>query len=182
MSRILRNTIIVLILASTVGCDQLSKHIVRRHVEYYEQIGLIPNYFTLTKVENTGAFLSLGNSLPAPLKLALLVILPLLALGFAMAYLFTQRNLSTTRILGICFIVGGGIGNIYDRLMYGSVTDFLHINFGFFETGIFNIADVAVMLGVFIVFLDSYLARHNELGNQEQRSSSSPDASEAENM
>ena len=157
--KIVRNLIIVLILCSTIGCDQVSKIIVRKHVGTYEKIGLIAHYFTLTKVENTGAFLSLGNTLPQPFKALLLVVLPMLALGFALVYLFTQTTLSSMRIVGICFIIGGGVGNIYDRLMYGSVTDFLHIDLGIVQTGVFNIADVAVMAGIILLFLETSIER-----------------------
>ena len=157
--RTIRNLAIVLLLSSTIGCDQVSKIVVRKHVADYEQIGLIHPYLTLTKVENTGAFLSLGNSLPQPLKILLLVILPMLALMYALIYLFIKTNLSWLRIVGICFIIGGGIGNIYDRLMYGSVTDFLHIDLGIVQTGIFNIADVAVMAGVILLFINTSIDR-----------------------
>lgn len=164
-----RNLIIVLILCSTIGCDQVSKIIVRKHVADYEKIGLIAHYFTLTKVENTGAFLSLGNTLPQPFKLLLLAILPLLALGVALVYLFIKTTLSPVRIVGICFIIGGGIGNIYDRLAYGSVTDFLYIDLGFVQTGVFNIADVAVMAGIVLLFLETSMERalvnHKETRN-----------------
>ena len=54
------------------------------------------------------------------------------------------------------FLIGGGLGNIFDRALYGSVTDFLHIDFGLFQTGIFNMADVSVMVGVFTILLYSY--------------------------
>jgi signal peptidase II len=157
--RIVRNLIIIMLLGTTIGCDQVSKIIVRNHVAEYERIGLIAHYFTLTKVENTGAFLSLGQTLPPPLKLLLLVILPLLALGFSLVYLFFKTTLSSRRMVGICFIIGGGIGNIYDRMAYGSVTDFLHIDLGIVQTGIFNIADVAVMAGIILLFLETTLER-----------------------
>jgi signal peptidase II len=114
---------------------------------------------TLTRVENTGAFLSLGHTLPKPIKLLLLTVLPLTVLSLALIYLFTRKDLTRFTTLGICFIVGGGIGNIYDRVIYGSVTDFAHIDFGFFQTGIFNMADVSVMTGMCIVFLDTYFNR-----------------------
>jgi signal peptidase II len=71
----------------------------------------------------------------------------------------TKKNLSNLTIIAICFIVGGGIGNIYDRLIYGSVTDFLHIDFIIFQTGIFNMADVSIMTGTFIVLFESYFKR-----------------------
>ena len=57
--------------------------------------------------------------------------------------------------IGMCFLIGGGIGNIIDRLLYGSVTDFLHIDFGLFRTGIFNLADVSIMIGIGILIINS---------------------------
>lgn len=53
--------------------------------------------------------------------------------------------------MGISFVIGGGIGNLYDRVLYGSVTDFMHLKFGIFQTGIFNMADVSIMLGMLII-------------------------------
>jgi len=156
IKKVLRTLIILTILSSNIGCDQISKNIVRQKVDYNEQISLINNFLTLTKIENTGAFLSLGQSLPQPIKILLLTILPLLVLGLAFIYLLIKKNLSNLTIMGICFIVGGGIGNIYDRLIYGSVTDFLHMDFVIFQTGIFNMADVSIMTGTFIVLFESY--------------------------
>ena len=143
-------------LSSNIGCDQISKSIVRQRINYNEQIGLMNNYVTLTRIENTGAFLSLGNSLPQPIRVLLLTILPLCVLGLTLIYLLTKRNLSNLTIVGICFVVGGGFGNIYDRIIYGSVTDFLHIDFLIFQTGIFNMADVSIVTGIFILLLNSY--------------------------
>lgn len=157
--RILRTLIILTILSSNIGCDQITKNSVRQRMNYNEQIGFINNYLTISKVENTGAFLSIGHSLPPPIKMLLLTILPLVVLGLALTYLLTNKNLSDITILGICFVVGGGIGNIYDRLLYGSVTDFLHIDFVLFQTGIFNMADVSIMVGMFMVLAEPYLNR-----------------------
>lgn len=58
---------------------------------------------------------------------------------------------------GISFIIGGGIGNLYDRMWYGSVTDFMHINFTIFQTGIFNMADVSIMTGMFIILIQLFI-------------------------
>lgn len=157
--QILRTFIILTILSSNIGCDQISKNIVRQRIGYNEQVGLINNYLTLTKIENTGAFLSLGNALPQPIKSLLLTILPLAVLGLLLTYLLIKNNLSNLTILGICCVVGGGVGNIYDRIVYGSVTDFLHIDFVIFQTGIFNMADVSIMTGIFIILIETYLKR-----------------------
>lgn len=154
--RIIRILVIMLILISNISCDQVSKSIVRKSVEYHERIGLIDPYVTLTKVENTGAFLSMGNSLPDFLKTMLLIILPLLALAFGLLFLLIKTEIPKNMLLGLCFVIGGGIGNIYDRIMFGSVTDFLHIDFVLFQTGIFNMADVSIMVGYFLILIYSF--------------------------
>ena len=65
-------------------------------------------------------------------------------------------------MIGLSFIIGGGIGNIYDRIVHGSVTDFLHIDLGLFRTGIFNMADVSIMVGMGIVLFSMWRANKEE--------------------
>ena len=154
-SQVSRLVLITVVLLSNFSCDQLSKRIVRNKVEYFEEIPIVKGHFTLTKVENTGAFLSVGNSLPAELKVILLAILPLLALSIATLYLFLNDRLTHLRIAGICFLIGGGMGNIIDRLFYGSVTDFLHLQVGRFQTGVFNMADVSIVIGLIMILISS---------------------------
>lgn len=153
----LRAIIIVAVIMLNIGCDQVSKHIVRDKISYNENISLLYNHFTLTKVENTGAFLSLGDSISPGLKFVLLTLIPVLVLAFAIGYLMLKNNLPKIPLIAACFIVGGGIGNIYDRLLYSSVTDFMHLHFGFLQTGVFNMADVSVSFGVIILFVWYYL-------------------------
>lgn len=159
---ILRAIVIFAILAINVGCDQISKSIARNRIEDHEQISMVDNYVTLMRVENTGAFLSLGNSLPKMVRFILLSLIPLAILGFGIGYLFTKKNLSKSMLLGFAFVIGGGIGNLYDRLVYGSVTDFMHIDFVIFQTGIFNMADVSIMTGMAIVIIGSFFERPKE--------------------
>lgn len=154
-NRIIRIAIILIVLVSNISCDQISKTIVRQSIDYQERIVLIDNFLTLTKVENTGAFLSMGNTLPGPLKSFLLVIMPLLALVYGIYFMLSKTNIPKNMLTGLCFIIGGGIGNIYDRILYGSVTDFLHIDFVIFQTGIFNMADVSLMAGFFMILIHS---------------------------
>jgi signal peptidase II len=153
---ILRTAVILSIVMLNMGCDQFTKNLIRERVGNHEQIELISDHFTLTRVENTGAFLSLGDSLPAPLKDILLSVIPLLALTMGLGYVLFRTSLPPVVLTGVCFILGGGMGNIYDRLQYGSVTDFLHINLGFLRTGIFNMADLSISIGVFIIILQLF--------------------------
>jgi signal peptidase II len=151
--------ILLLLIILNIGCDQVSKIIVRQKIDYNENISLIDNHLTLTKVENTGAFLSTGDNLPKAVRFMLLSILPIIVLGYGLYYLFFLKNVPKEIQLGLCFLIGGGIGNIFDRLMYGSVTDFLHIDFVVFRTGIFNFADISVMIGVGMLFFQSFIKR-----------------------
>lgn len=128
----------------------------RQTIEYHEQIGFVNDYVTLTKIENTGAFLSLGNDLPNALRIILLIALPVFVMTYGLFFLLTKTNLPKPTLVGISFVLGGGIGNMYDRIIYGSVTDFLHIDFVIFQTGIFNMADVSIMVGMFLILIQSF--------------------------
>lgn len=153
LKRGIRNLIVITVLLSNIGCDQISKTVARAHIKDGERIAVITDLLTLTKVENTGAFLSLGSNLPEFFRMTLLVILPMLVLGGMMAYVLTKRKIDLNYALPIAFVIGGGIGNLLDRVLYSSVTDFMHINFQLFQTGIFNMADVSIMVGAFWMLL-----------------------------
>jgi signal peptidase II len=150
-----RILILILILFNT-GCDQLTKIVVREHVDYDEQIPVIKDHFTILKVENTGAFLSSGESLPIPVKFIFLSLLPLFILGYAFYFLMVKHNLNRLLMIGICCIIGGGLGNLYDRMVFGSVTDFLHLDFIIFQTGVFNLADMSISLGALMILISVY--------------------------
>lgn len=158
-NKIIRNLLILILLATNVGCDQISKSIVRQRIDYGEQISVIGSFMTLTKVENTGAFLSLGDSLPRVLYKLLMIVLPLIVLIYALYYLLTSNDLTNLLIIGISLIIGGGLGNIIDRIMYNSVTDFLHFDFVVFQTGIVNMADISLTAGFFILFYELFVLR-----------------------
>lgn len=159
MKLILRNISILLIVLANAGCDQLSKNAARQNIAYHETINVIGNHFILTKVENSGAFLSTGDSMADSAKFIFLSLIPLLALCYGIYYLLRNSQLNNLLVLGICFVIGGGLGNLYDRLLYGSVTDFLHIDFYILKTGIFNLADVSIMIGMIMLVIHLYVKR-----------------------
>ena len=150
-----RLLLILAMISLSIGCDQVSKTITRDNIRQQETIELIGHHFTLTNIENSGAFLSLGGTLSAAAKNILLSILPAIALIMLFIFLVTKSNMKPVLTIALCFVIGGGVGNIYDRIMHGSVTDFLHIHFGIFQTGIFNLADVSIMMGVGVVLIYS---------------------------
>lgn len=150
----IRNLIIILIVIANISCDQISKKVVRESVEPGSRTEIINQNFLLMNVENDGAFLSLGSNFSPMLKNILLQGLPLLMLIGVLIYLFTQSILPKIALIGWSFVIGGGIGNMYDRIKFGSVTDFLFIDLGgVFRTGVFNMADVSIMVGMGFLIL-----------------------------
>lgn len=161
MNTRLRNNCILLLIFANAGCDQISKNAARKNISYHETINIIGNHLILTKVENSGAFLSAGDSLAGSVKFIFLTILPLLALAYGIYYLLTNTRLPKLLVLGISFVIGGGLGNLADRLINGSVTDFVHIDYYLIKTGIFNLADVSIMIGMVMLVIQLYFKRRS---------------------
>ncbi|WP_316820968.1 signal peptidase II [Pedobacter gandavensis] len=153
--------LILVIILLNVGCDQVSKSMVRSNIDYYENIKFLNDHLTLTKVENSGAFLSMGDALHSGFKFVLLLLMPVVVLAMGLYFVMSRKDLSSVLIVGVCCVIGGGIGNLYDRVLYGSVTDFLHIDFIWFQTGVFNVADMSIMAGMFLIILDSFYKKND---------------------
>ncbi|MBA4739251.1 MAG: signal peptidase II [Flavobacteriaceae bacterium] len=153
-SRYLLITILVFL---SITFDQISKIWVRNNFESYSEKSIIGDVFTLIKVENTGAFLGMGSELSEIPRILLLIILPVIVLISITLYTYIDKSLDKLSIIGFSLIIGGGIANIFDRIVFGSVTDFLYINLGgIFKTGIFNIADLSVTTGMILILISSF--------------------------
>ena len=159
--KLTRRTLLILgLIILNIILDQASKIIVRQEVAPHSESQIFGDYFILTNVENTGAFLGLGSDLGPTVKVILLLILPLIVLGMVAYHVFKDKSLDRMSLIGFCCIIGGGIANVYDRFRFGSVTDFLHIDLGgVFKTGIFNIADVSVTTGLIMLILVTFIYR-----------------------
>lgn len=158
-----RILIIVLVLVN-VGCDQISKDVVRKNVEVRETIELLGKKFILTKVENNGAMLGFGSELSPTLKIILLQALPITVLLVLLVRILRRKDMNKWLAFAFACVIGGGIGNLIDRIAYGEVTDFFHIDLGgYFKTGIFNMADVSVTMGVLMILFLSVFNRKLEM-------------------
>ena len=153
---ILRKIGIIGIILLNIGCDQISKNIVRNTVEPRAYIQIYEDYFILSNVENTGAMLGFGENLSPILKLIFLQTLPLLVLLVLLFRLLYKMQHNKWLIMAFAFVIGGGLSNIIDRILLGYVTDFFQIKRGFFKTGILNMADVSVTMGVLLILILSF--------------------------
>lgn len=158
-SKLLSRFLIIFLVLLNIGCDQVSKKVVRENVSYQEYIPLIKDHFILTNVENTGAMLGFGANFPPALKVMLFQVLPLIVLLVLLYRILTRTHTNKWMLWAFAFVIGGGIGNLIDRIALGSVTDFFQIRLGFFKTGIFNMADVAVTTGVLLILFLSLFGK-----------------------
>ncbi|WP_370392514.1 signal peptidase II [uncultured Winogradskyella sp.] len=152
-----RNLFIVVLIAINIALDQISKVLVRANFEYGEIKPLIGDNFIMQYVENKGAFLGMGSDMPDYLKLIFLLILPVVVLGYVVYYIVKSKELDRLSLIAFCCIIGGGVANVFDRIIYGQVTDFFFIDLGgVFKTGIFNFADLSVTTGMIMLLFGSF--------------------------
>jgi signal peptidase II len=144
---------LVLIVAA-VGCDQGSKQAARAFLSGRPAVPVVERVLVLHYAENEGAFLSLGAGLSVPLRTVAFIAFPLVVLGCMIAYLLRREGVAWRTLIGFSLIVGGGAGNLIDRLCRGGrVTDFIMVGVGSIHTGVFNFADFSVLLGcAFLLF------------------------------
>jgi signal peptidase II len=155
-----RTLLILVLVILNIGLDQFSKFQVRERLVPGSRTEVIGKQLQLMNVENSGAFLSMGSDSNPTVKLIFLLIVPVIVLGIVLYYVITDKTLDKKSIIGFSCIAGGGIANVYDRLLYGSVTDFLYMDFGgVFKTGIFNIADMSVTSGMILLLMSSFIKR-----------------------
>lgn len=142
---------VAIAVGATVGLDQWTKQLAIDHLQGAPDIIYADGLLRLTFVRNTGAFLSLGSDLGPVLRTLLLEVFPTLLLLALLVYIFRERRLHKWQVIALALIVGGGLSNIVDRLLFGHVVDMLHMKVATLQTGIFNVADMAIMAGMFIM-------------------------------
>lgn len=154
MQRFARLALFTMMLTACVGCDQTTKALARDHLHGRATASFFDDTLRLQYVENPGAFLSLGESLPHRWRTAVFTVGAGAVLAAVLLYAFLASKAGPGQIIALSLICGGGIGNLVDRVRYdGYVTDFLNMGIGPLRTGIFNVADVALMAGIALFML-----------------------------
>jgi signal peptidase II len=160
MPRWRRIVLVVATLIGLVGCDQKTKTLARQHLREAETKSFLADTLRLDYTENPGAFLSLGAALPARWRRLLLTIGCSAGIAAILLYTLLASQPGPWQVLAMSLISAGGIGNLADRWMNGGyVRDFLDVGFGPIRTGIFNVADAALVAGCLILLLVRYRSR-----------------------
>jgi signal peptidase II len=148
-----------------IGADQWTKHIARQDLMFHFPKTYLHNTFILEYAENTGAALSLGDSMSKTMSFWLLSIVPLLCLLVLLIYVVLRIDgFSKLKTFSLSLILAGGLGNIIDRIWHDRhVTDFMNVGIGnSFRTGIFNVADMCVTGGVIGLLIVAYMEKKHE--------------------
>jgi signal peptidase II len=149
-----RALVFTLVLAASVGCDQATKVIATSSLKGTGLHSYLGDTFRLQFATNEGAFLSLGASLSTEMRYwVLTVAVGLLLLGIAV-YALASKKLDAWQIGGYALIAGGGFSNWVDRARFGGqVVDFMNMGVGPLRTGIFNVADLAILAGIGVLMI-----------------------------
>ena len=137
--------------------DRWSKRAVAGRIAMYRQIQIIPGFFRLTHTENTGAAFSLFADSPSHWKTAMLIGFSMLAMVIVTILLWKQTRALTITGVALSLILGGAVGNLWDRVASGRVVDFLLFYVKRYEWPVFNLADSAIVIGAGLLVLEILL-------------------------
>lgn len=151
--------VLVLAVLGTIGCDRVTKHLAEEALAGTAGRPYLADTVWLGYVENRGGFLSVGAGLSPALRTVVftggtaltLVVLIVVAIRY---------KWGGWPAIGVALFIAGGVSNWIDRAVRGSVVDFLNIGIGPVRTGVFNVADVAIMLGAAIVVFVGFRHTH----------------------
>lgn len=151
-----RGVLVFLVLLFCVSCDQYTKGIASQHLMYSPVLSYGFDTLRLQYAENTGAFLSLGAELPGQARFWIFTVLATALLLAMCVYVFLSQQMTALMVVSISMMIGGGLSNLIDRIFNnGAVVDFINLGIGDIRTGIFNIADMVVLLGVVLLLISS---------------------------
>ena len=154
MKNFRRAVLLCLLLAATAGCDRVTKHLAVTTLAGGPSYSFLADTVRLDYHENSGGFLSAGAGWPPETRRAVFQFANAFVLVVAiwMATIFHWSRLGRA---GFVMFLAGAISNLVDRIAFGSVVDFLNIGIGPIRTGIFNVADVAIMVGIAILLWET---------------------------
>ncbi|MFY9561784.1 MAG: signal peptidase II [Terriglobales bacterium] len=136
-----------LIALLVIALDRLTKWTIAHRLSLHDSITVIPGFFRIIRTENRGAAFGLFADSPSEWKVALLILFSLVALLIVSALLWKNSHSLSTTGIGLALILGGAVGNLWDRLVSGHVVDFLLFYVGQYQWPAFNLADSAIVIG-----------------------------------
>jgi len=155
LPRSLRTRLLYLALSAFLfSLDRVTKTWVVDRISLHESVSVVEGFFHLTHITNTGALFGLMAGLSSPLRGLIFITVPVLAITLILLFQFHARENDFLAQVGLSMILGGALGNLWDRVFLGHVIDFLDFSVAGFHWPAFNIADSCICLGVVSLILD----------------------------
>ncbi len=148
-----------LIALGVVVLDRITKWLVATEITLHDSINVVPGFFKLTHVQNHGAAFGLFDDSPTQWKIAVLIMFSLVAMVVVAALLWKNSHAITPTGLGLSLVLGGAVGNLWDRLFAGHVVDFLDFYVGTYHWPAFNVADTAIVIGALLLLGEILFAK-----------------------
>lgn len=160
MNLIKKSLLIIFSIIILIGCDQQSKKIAKSELMGKPRVTMLSGSVILVYAENTGGMLSFGSDLSNKTKFIIFTLFVGIALTIMLIYTILAKNLALFKLIAFTLIIGGGLGNLIDRIIHGgAVIDFIVLQMFDLSTGIFNAADMFVMIGMFIILIGNLLVK-----------------------
>jgi len=143
-----------LIAAIVLALDRYTKWLISQRLTMHDSITVIPGFFRIIHTENPGAAFGLFADSPSPWKVVLLIVFSLVALVVVSALLWRTNHRLTSTGIGLSLILGGAIGNLWDRIVSRHVVDFLLFYIKHYQWPAFNVADSAIVVGACLLVFE----------------------------
>jgi signal peptidase II len=157
----------IIIAASVVLFDQMTKWLVAQKIALHENVDVVPGFFRLTHVQNQGAAFGLFSDSTSEWKVAVLILFSIAALAVVSTLLWKNGNAMNATAIALSLVFGGALGNLWDRVSNGRVIDFLDIYYGSHHWPAFNVADSAIVIGALLLLSEIFLAPQEEKASEQ---------------
>lgn len=143
-----KNKMILIISGIWLAIDQVIKIIINNNMKVFDTIQVIPNFFKIYFVKNKGAAFSMLNGMNI-----ILIGMGIIAVLYTLRYIMKNEIVNKIEIISIGIILGGVVGNLIDRIVYGSVIDYLSFKLFGYDFAVFNFADIGIVVGVILLII-----------------------------
>ena len=140
--------------AAVFAVDRITKMLIESRVSVVDTISVIPGFFDIIHSQNRGVAFGIFNDSTSEWRTIALIVLSIAAVIFVSALLWRPQKLDRWSFWGLSLVLGGAAGNLFDRVLWGKVTDFLEVYIGEHHWPTFNVADSAIVIGSALLILD----------------------------
>jgi signal peptidase II len=154
-----RLRIIFPILLLLILLDQFSKYFIKTHFFFFTKITVIKGFINIVYVKNKGVAFGFLSEVAKNIREPFLLWIPAITCLVLLIYVTVNKKLSQLEVFGFIFIIGGALGNLIDRILYGFVIDFIDCYIGKLHWPAFNLADSFITIGIILIFIDVVINR-----------------------